>query len=360
MIQTHAPGEGGTGRVVVAARAASRTEAEVAEKSDHDATDRLVSVADRATLAEPAGPLPRVRLIERGPAREDPRRLFDPSGGWFRRWERRVSDALARRVYPRVHGLSELYDRQLGSALVLSETEVELASLAPALDGLRILFVSDIHAGPFVSAKALTHTFQRLLATEPDVILVGGDLVTTTLEEFVESREAFAELRAPLGVFAVLGNHDHYTGNADRLRNMIEDVGIGVLHNRSVTLRRGDACLSLAGVDDLLTGRPNLEAALAGTHAPTLLLSHNPDLAFDAARKGVALMLSGHTHGGQIRVPGLPVLVRQSRYRLDEGRFQVGPMDLVVSRGLGAAGLPVRFACPPEAVLIHLRAGPRS
>ncbi len=293
-------------------------------------------------------------MRERGHAREDPRFFFDPRRGWIRRFERRVSNALARRVFPRVPGLSVFYDRQLQRGLVLSETEVELAQLPPAFDRLRILFVSDIHAGSFVSPKTLAATFQRLLATEPDVILVGGDLVTTALEEFAESREAFAKLRAPMGVFAVLGNHDHYTRDPDRLRDMIENVGIRVLHNHSVALRRGDASLSLAGVDDLIAGQPNLESALAGTHAPVLLLAHNPDLAFDAARAGVALMFSGHTHGGQIRVPGLPVLVRQSRYRLDEGRYRVGLMELLVSRGLGATGLPVRFACPPEAVLIHL------
>ena len=311
-------------------------------------------MADRTTEPGPTGPLSRARLSEPGQAREDPRHFFDPSRGWFRRLERRVSNVLASRVFPALPGLSGLYDRQLQRGLVLSETEVELARLAPAFDGLRILFISDIHAGPFVSPKILGATFQRLLSSEPDVILVGGDLVTVALEEFVETHEAFAKLRAPMGVFAVLGNHDHYTRDSDRLRDMIEDVGIRVLHNRSVALRRGHASLSLVGVDDLIAGRPNLEAALAGTHSPVLLLTHNPDLAFDAARRGVALMLSGHTHGGQIRVPGLPPLVRQSRYRLDEGRYRVGRMELVVSRGLGVTGLPVRFACPPEAVLIRL------
>jgi len=85
-----------------------------------------------------------------------------------------------------------------------------------------------------------------------------------------------------------------------------------------------------------------------------VLLSHNPDLFFDAARRGVALMLAGHTHAGQFRVPGLPVLVRQSRYRLDQGRFRSGNCELVVSRGLGVVGMPCRVACPPEAVLLTL------
>jgi predicted MPP superfamily phosphohydrolase len=84
-------------------------------------------------------------------------------------------------------------------------------------------------------------------------------------------------------------------------------------------------------------------------------LAHNPDVLFDAATRGVALVLSGHTHGGQIRIPGLPVLVRMSRYRLDEGHYRSGGTQLVVSRGLGVTGLPIRIACPPEAVLLTLR-----
>ena len=156
-------------------------------------------------------------------------------------------------------------------------------------------------------------------------------------------------------MFAVLGNHDHYTRQPQRLRAMLEDLGIQVLHNRSVRLRRGGGVLSLAGVDDMLLGAPDLASALAGTSGPVVLLSHHPDLFFDAMRHDVALMLSGHTHGGQIRVPGLPVLVRQSRYRLDAGRYRAGGTELLVSRGIGAVGLPFRFGCPPEAVLVRLR-----
>ena len=153
----------------------------------------------------------------------------------------------------------------------------------------------------------------------------------------------------------MLGNHDHYAGQARALRDLIEAAGIRVLHNQSVELRRGAERLTLAGVDDLLLGQPDLDAALAGTTSPVLLLSHNPDLFFDAARRGVALMLAGHTHGGQIRLPGFPVWVRQSRFRLDEGRYRSGNSELVVSRGLGVVAVPWRVACPPEAVLLRLR-----
>ena len=151
------------------------------------------------------------------------------------------------------------------------------------------------------------------------------------------------------------GNHDYYNQRPDDLLRAVEAAGIPVLQNRSVELRRDGQSLSLAGVDDLLLGRPDLEAALAGTRPPVVLLSHNPDMFFDAARADVALVLSGHTHAGQVRVPGLPVLVRQSRYRLDEGRYRVGRTELVVSRGLGAVGVPFRANCPPEVVLLRLR-----
>ena len=118
---------------------------------------------DRRMRSAPADPLPRTQLRDGGRPREDPRPLFDPKRGWFRRLERRVSNALSSRVFPRVRGLSRLYDRQLRSGLTVSEVEVELDSLPPAFDGLRMLFISDIHAGPFVSTKALAHSFRRLL-----------------------------------------------------------------------------------------------------------------------------------------------------------------------------------------------------
>jgi len=201
----------------------------------------------------------------------------------------------------------------------------------------------------------LEQTFDRLSALRPDLILLGGDLTTARIEDFIDAQAAFRRLRAPLGVYAVLGNHDHYTGQARRLRRMLDDCGIETLHNRGLPLHRDGQTLTLAGVDDLLMGQPDLRRALRGAEPPVILLSHNPDLFFEAVRAGVALMLSGHTHGAQIRVPGLPVLVRQSRYRLDEGRYRAGETELVVSRGLGATGVPWRAACPPEAVWLTLR-----
>lgn len=276
----------------------------------------------------------------------------------MRRAERAISHWLSRELYPRLPGLDRFYDRQLRRDLTLSEAEIAVVGLPQPFDGLRVLFVSDIHAGPFVSVEVLRDTFRRLVSLQPDLVLLGGDLTSVGPHEFVSHREAFRVLEAPLGVFAVLGNHDHYSGEPDRLRGLVEAAGIQVLHNRSIELERGGESLTLAGVDDLLLGQADLQAALAHALPPVLLLSHNPDLFFDAARSGVALMFAGHTHGGQMRIPGLGVLVRQSRFRLDEGRFRSGDTELIVSRGLGAVGFPCRVACSPEALLIRLRRSP--
>jgi len=268
--------------------------------------------------------------------------------------ERAVSRLLSRHVFPYLPAMSVPYSFLLSHQLTLSEGTIRLAGLPQAFDGLRVLLISDIHAGPFVSRRCLEQTLGRLQALEPDVIVLAGDLTTSRVVEFSQNEQAFRALSAPLGVYAVLGNHDHYTGEAGRLTELIEQAGIQVLHNRSIGLKRGQATLSLAGVDDALMGTPDITEALIGTQSPVILVSHNPDLFFDAAKQGVALMLSGHTHGGQIRIPGHGVLVRQSKYRLDEGRYRSGATELVVSRGLGAVGLPWRAACPPEAVLLRL------
>jgi predicted MPP superfamily phosphohydrolase len=125
-------------------------------------------------------------------------------------------------------------------------------------------------------------------------------------------------------------------------------------------LEKSGSRLALAGIDDWNFGKPRLDRALDEARrlapgAPVVLVSHNPDAFFDAAARGVALMLSGHTHGGQVRIPGRPVLVRMSRYRLDEGRYERSGAQLVVSRGLGVSGIPLRLFCPPEALLVTLR-----
>lgn len=284
------------------------------------------------------------------------RHLLDPKDGWFRRTERETNKFLSRHIYPKIPGLPRLYSRTLERHLTVTEADLPLPGLGR--QATRLLLLSDLHAGPFVQSATLAKTFRRLRVLQPDIIAVVGDFATTHLREVEMSLSALRELRAPHGCFAVLGNHDHYTEDPARLRHLLGGVGIEVLHNQCVPIRLGSSQIQLAGIDDLLGGEPDLDAALDGhsPETPTILLSHNPDLFPEAAHRGVPLMLSGHTHGGQMRIRGFEVVVRMSRYRLDYGLYRAGDSHLVVTRGLGVTGLPFRVGCAPEAVLLRLRA----
>ena len=293
-------------------------------------------------------------------ASSTPRPRFDPKQGWFRRIERAVSLFLSRYVFPRMPGAHIPYSVILRAHLTVAEAEIPVTGLPGAFDGLTLLFISDIHAGPFLSVASLRDALRRLGDLHADVVIHGGDLSTSNVEEAALHAEALTELKAPLGRFAVFGNHDHYTKDAAGIAALYDRCGIRLLNNDAVALERGGTRLALAGIDDWNFGKPDLDAALrkaesVAPRSPVVLLSHNPDAFLQAAARGIALTLSGHTHGGQVRIPGRPVLVRMSRYRLDEGRYERGASQLVVSRGLGVSGIPLRLFCPPEAVLVTLR-----
>jgi predicted MPP superfamily phosphohydrolase len=291
------------------------------------------------------------------PASPRRRRLFDPIHGWFRTFDRAANHWLSHYFFAHVPGIHAVYTLQLDRHLTVSEGEIAVRGLPEQFRGVRVLLVTDLHTGPFLAPVALARVFRRLMRLTPDLILVGGDVATTRIEDLDRFEPALRMLRAPLGVFGVLGNHDHYTGDAAGVARFLEGAGVRMLMNRAVTLERGGATVQLAGIDDLNAGAPDLDAALAGP--PLLLLSHNPDVFFVAALRGVRLVFSGHTHGGQVRIPGLPVLVRMSRFRLDEGHYATGDAQLVVSRGLGVSGIPLRVACPPEAMLLTLEPASR-
>lgn len=297
------------------------------------------------------------------PASPKPRHFLDPVGGWFRRFERRVSFLLSRDVFPLVPGMTLPYGAILSRGLVVEEVELALRALHPDLDGATIVFVSDVHAGPFLAQEDLAAAFARLQGLEPDLVVHGGDLATTRVEEIEPHAAALRGLTGKLGTFGVLGNHDHYTGRPERVLAVLRACGVHTLHNEAAVVRRGEGRLLLAGIDDWNIGRPKLASTIAAARAldreaPIVLLSHNPDAFFEAAEAGVAAVLSGHTHGGQVRIPGGPVLVRMSRYRLDEGLYTSDGCTLLVSRGLGVSGIPLRLGVAPEAARVTLRRAP--
>lgn len=277
-------------------------------------------------------------------------------------WRRALASVVAacNRGLDRLPPLHWLQQR-VRSRLELTELELPLRPGAEALDGLRLAFVSDTHAGSFCTADDLCALFARVMAAEPDLVLLGGDLINTREREILLFERALASLRPRLGVFAVPGNHDHFFGPDIGLwRAFLQGHGVQVLENRGVRIAHGGGSLWLCGVDDLTEGTPDLAAALRGRcdGETAVLLSHHPDFFFEAAAVDVDLQLSGHTHGGQIRIAGWAP-IHHSRFGYERGWFVENDCRLYVSRGTGVTVLPLRIDAPPEVPIVTLRAGLR-
>lgn len=241
--------------------------------------------------------------------------------------------------------------------LIREVVALPIRGLHPALAGFKIVQLSDLHFLPFTPLTLIEAAVTATNGCQPDLIVLTGDYVTHEADTIFGMTKVLAKLNARYGVFAVLGNHDTRAG-ARVVRQGIGEAGITVLHNRGITLAVGTGLLNLAGVDDCLWGHPDLAAALAGLEAaaPTVLLAHEPDIIDNFSRAGrFTVQLSGHTHGGQVRLPllGTPVLPRMGE-KYVAGLYQVNGCHLYVNRGVGMVSLPIRFNCPPEITEITL------
>lgn len=231
-----------------------------------------------------------------------------------------------------------------------------LPRLPNSFAGLRIAFLTDIHHGPFTSLDYVTSVVRTTLCLVPDLILLGGDYSLKDRKYIRPCLEVLASLKAPLGVFGVLGNHDYWHGMTET-REGLAAANIAELTNRGVWLNRGSDRLRLAGVDDLWAGHINLKEAMGDARRDDacLLLSHNPDFAEGLRDERVGLVLSGHTHGGQVVFPGgapfVPSMYGQKYLR---GLVQAPDTLVYISRGLGTTGVPIRIASRPEINLITL------
>lgn len=246
--------------------------------------------------------------------------------------------------------------RLIRRGLEWSEVDIPLRRGARGLHGLRIAFLSDLHAGSYLSENDLVQIFGEVNLRKPDLVCLGGDLINTRESEILMFEKPLQALDPPLGVFAVPGNHDYFYGRGiGYWQDFLEEQGVAVLVNRGVRIEHNSAGLWLAGVDDLTEGKPELEAALAGSRAdePVLLLSHHPDFFFEASAVGVELTLSGHTHGGQIRL-GNWAPINHSKFGYLEGLFELEGSQLYVSRGVGVTLLPLRLGAPAEIPLLTL------
>ncbi|WP_342147948.1 metallophosphoesterase [Methylorubrum sp. SB2] len=246
----------------------------------------------------------------------------------------------------------------------LKDVTVEIANLPPAFDGYRLLQLSDLHLSRLFPAPWAREVVARSNALGVDLVVITGDLIDGSLAARRADVEPLRDLRAPDGVWLIPGNHEYffeYTAWMDHYA----DLGLNVLANRHTVLKRGDDALVLAGVNDLSAahaGQPahDLDAALAGAPAgaPVILLDHQPRAAARAAAKGVALQLSGHTHGGM--VAGLDRLVARANAGFVSGAYAVGGMTLYVNNGTALwPGFALRLGPPSELTRITLRAAVR-
>lgn len=247
--------------------------------------------------------------------------------------------------------------------------EIPLARLPQAFDGFTIAQLSDFHYDDHFSAAPIRKAVEIVNGLHPDLIVLTGDFVTVPLLEvpgdvrrFAQTAEPCArilqDLQSPMGRFAVLGNHD---ANSDpvRVTRALRDHRLPVLMNRAVPLQRGKDRIWLAGIDDVLEGRPDVALALKNVPSKelTILLAHEPDFADKVALTLVDLQLSGHSHGGQVWIPGIgaPWLPPMGR-RYPRGLYKVGKLTLYTNIGIGTIHAPIRLNCPPEITLITLRA----
>lgn len=238
---------------------------------------------------------------------------------------------------------------------LVNNYEVALKGLPKQLDGTVIVAVSDLHLGSLLGEKWLAALVAQIEAAQPDLIFLLGDIYEGHSDPAPSLHAVMAQLKAPLGVWAVLGNHEFHRGGESKV-GVFSGNGFTLLRNSWAEVEPG---LVLVGVDDLTRNRQNgsgsdkLRQALAGRpKGATILLSHSPLYDEVAASDGVGLMLSGHTHGGQIWPFNYLV---QQRYPLLEGRYQTEEMTVVVSRGAGTWGPRMRLWAPGEIVRVTLR-----
>lgn len=276
------------------------------------------------------------------------------------RWQRGGVEHYSLYSEPRPGRATELRRRwRADQAIEVSEHRIALAGLPEAFRGLRIVHLTDIHHGLYLPLEAVEHAVAIANRLEPDVVALTGDFVTFSPAYIEPVARVLGGLRARHGAFAVLGNHD-FRVSAARIARALAREGVHVLRNQHTVLRRRGAPLYLAGVDDLHY-HADLGRALRGipAGAATVLLSHNPGIIGRAAAAGVGLVLSGHTHGGQVNLPLVGSIYGRSprRLRFKCGWDRLGGTQIYVSRGIGTVVVPLRYRCPAE--IPHLSLAPQ-
>ena len=239
-------------------------------------------------------------------------------------------------------------------ALEVVNVRLPVSGLAPAHEGLRIGFLTDFHHSAFVSQAEITRAVALIAAAAPDLIVLGGDYVTNADRRYMRAcADALAPLRAPAGVFAILGNHDD-----DReMPAALAAQHFTVLRDARTTVRLRGEPLVLVGVRYWTRDTTKIARLVGRSSATTLLLAHDPRRLTQAAELAIPAVLSGHTHGGQIVLPGLGAVAAR-KFPAPSGLATLEGTTLFVSRGVGTVYLPFRINCPPDVAIVTLTARP--
>ena len=238
---------------------------------------------------------------------------------------------------------------------------ITVRELNPVFDRIRIVHISDLHLGQWMSPERLEGVVGLVNEQSPDIVAITGDFVSFAVDQVAADLvNSFCRLRPKIVTFAVLGNHDHWMG-AEKVRSVLRESNIIDLSNDVYTLRRGEAVLHFAGIDDVMAQEDDLDRVLRKLPSlgPAVLLVHEPDFAdIAAATARFVLQLSGHSHGGQFVLPKIGPPFRGSHFKkYPLGRYQVEDMVVYTNRGLGTNTFWLRINCPPEITVLTLRAG---
>lgn len=240
------------------------------------------------------------------------------------------------------------------NSLSLERVPIKLYRLPKKLDGFRIIHLSDIHHSPFTNLDHIERAVKIANRLKPDMFVLTGDYVSHETKYIAPVAEVLGRLTAEFGTYACLGNHDHWTA-PDLIVEKFSDAGIKMLVNEGFRFEARDTSFWLAGVDDHMVGKTDLAAALKGAFPDEmkLLLAHNPVIFRQAARYGVDLTFSGHTHGGQVKVRD-PEKRTLRRRKLSSGLHRRKDSQIYITRGIGTVVLPIRYQCPPEISFLEL------
>jgi len=242
------------------------------------------------------------------------------------------------------------------NSLSLERVEIRLKRLPPKLDGFKIIQLSDTHHSPFTGLEHIERAVKIANRLRPDMFLLTGDYVSHDREYIAPVAAALGRLKSRYGTYACLGNHDHWT-DAELVTELFRGEGINVLVNQGFRFETRRGSFWIAGVDDHMVGKTDVPASLRGSFPDEmkLLLAHNPIIFREAARYGVDLTLSGHTHGGQIKLRDDEKRILPQR-KLKAGLHTRRNSQIYITRGIGTVVVPMRYQCPPEISLLELRA----